>query len=218
MGGTIDVESTVGAGSTFTVSIDLPVATQTRRSPFESALSVLREKRMLIVDDNATNRKVLSLHAQGWGMIPVGRGNARGRPVMETIINARSETVFDKSAFDGVGRAVVPADGWYEWTGQARRKQPWRLRAADGSVLFFAAITDGWEAPGGRMLPQVATVTCEPNEDVRPIHHRMGVLLKAGQVPRWLNGTEAEARELMVPLPDGLLSVEQADDVDWSAG
>ncbi|MEM7752899.1 MAG: SOS response-associated peptidase [Pseudomonadota bacterium] len=159
-----------------------------------------------------------ALAGMRWGMIPVGRVNARGRPVMETIINARSETVFDKSAFDGVGRAVVPADGWYEWTGQARRKQPWRLRAADGSVLFFAAITDVWEAPGGRMLPQVATVTCEPNEDVRPIHHRMGVLLKAGQVPRWLNGTEAEARELMVPLPDGLLSVEQADDVDWSAG
>ena len=32
-----------------------------------------------------------------WGIIPVGRVNARGRPVMETIINARSETVFDKS-------------------------------------------------------------------------------------------------------------------------
>ena len=29
-----------------------------------------------------------------WGIIPVGRVNARGRPVMETIINARSETVF----------------------------------------------------------------------------------------------------------------------------
>ncbi|MEM6324839.1 MAG: SOS response-associated peptidase family protein [Pseudomonadota bacterium] len=28
-----------------------------------------------------------------WGMIPVGRVNARGRPVMETIINARSETI-----------------------------------------------------------------------------------------------------------------------------
>ena len=49
-----------------------------------------------------------------WGMIPVGRVNARGRPVMETVFNARSETVFDKSAFEGVGRAIVPCDGWYE--------------------------------------------------------------------------------------------------------
>ena len=49
-----------------------------------------------------------------WGLIPVGRVNARGRPVMETIVNARSETVFAKSAFQGVARALVPAEGWYE--------------------------------------------------------------------------------------------------------
>ncbi|MEL7462023.1 MAG: SOS response-associated peptidase family protein, partial [Pseudomonadota bacterium] len=42
-----------------------------------------------------------------WGLIPMGRKNARGRPVMETIVNARSETVFDKSAFAGVARGVV---------------------------------------------------------------------------------------------------------------
>ena len=57
-----------------------------------------------------------------WGIIPVGRVNARGRPVMETIINARSETAFTKSAFEGTRRAIVPASGWYEWTGEKRKK------------------------------------------------------------------------------------------------
>ena len=136
---------------------------------------------------------------------------------METIINARSETVFDKSAFEGVRRAIVPADGWYEWTGQTRRKQPWRLHMRDGSPLFFAAISDVWVAPGGKSVPQVATVTCEPNEDVRPIHHRMGVLLRLADISAWLTGPEEVARGLLVPLPDGLLSVEHADDVDWDA-
>ncbi len=84
-----------------------------------------------------------------WGMIPVGRINARGRPVMETSVNARSETVFDKSAFDGVGRGIVPVDGWYEWTGKVRRKVAWRIRARDGAPLAFAAITDVWQGPGG---------------------------------------------------------------------
>ena len=151
-----------------------------------------------------------------WGLIPVGRVNARGRPVMETIINARSETVFDKSAFQGVVRAVVPADGWYEWTGKARRKQPWSIRSTTGEQLYFAAITDTWEAPGGRTVPQVATATCEPSADVRDIHHRMGVLLRASDVPVWLGQDEAAARALMVPFPDGSLTVEKADDVDWS--
>lgn len=152
-----------------------------------------------------------------WGMIPVGRVNARGRPVMETIINARGETVFDKSAFDGVGRAVVPADGWYEWTGQKRRKTAWRITAADGALLCFAAICDAWTAPGGQKLWQVATVTCEPNADIRRIHHRMGVILRLRDIGRWLTGTRAEAGALMRPVPDGVLRVEEAGDVDWTA-
>ncbi|KIC37661.1 hypothetical protein RA27_21165 [Ruegeria sp. ANG-R] len=157
------------------------------------------------------------LTAMRWGMIPVGRVNARGRPVMETIINARSETVFDKSAFDGIGRAIIPVDGWYEWTGEKRRKTAWRITAKDGSPLLFAAITDSWEAPGGQRVDQVAAVTCEPNADVEPIHHRMGVLLEARDAQGWLHGTEDEAQGLARPWPEGRLAIEEADDVDWSA-
>ncbi|WP_420585095.1 SOS response-associated peptidase [Ruegeria sp.] len=152
-----------------------------------------------------------------WGMIPVGRVNARGRPVMETIFNARSETVFDKTAFEGVGRAVVPVDGWYEWTGEKRRKTAWRISSADGAPLYFAAITDIWQAPGGLQVDQFAAVTCEPNGDVKPIHHRMGVLLKASDIVTWLTGSEKQAQELTRPWPDGLLHIQEAKDVDWSA-
>lgn len=150
-----------------------------------------------------------------WGMIPVGRVNARGRPVMETIINARSETVFDKSAFEGVRRGVVPVDGWYEWTGEKRRKTAWRIAPADGSPLLFAAIWDVWTAPGGQELAQVATVTCAPNADVAPIHHRMGVLLRREDVATWLNGPEEKAKALCQPWPEGRLRIEEATGVDW---
>lgn len=151
-----------------------------------------------------------------WGMIPVGRVNARGRPVMETIINARSETVFDKSAFEGVGRAVIPVDGWYEWTGEKRRKTAWRISAEDGAPLLFAAITDAWQAPGGLRVDQVAAVTCAPNADVEPIHHRMGVLLDRDAVQMWLTGTEEQAQSLARPWPEGRLRIEQVGNVDWS--
>ena len=152
-----------------------------------------------------------------WGMIPVGRVNARGRPVMETIVNARSETVFAKSAFADVRRCLVPADGWYEWTGAARRKVAWRIGRKDGRPLAFAAISDTWVAPGGRDLRQVATLTCAPNADVAPIHDRMGVLLEPEDFSLWLEGDEAEAADLMKPYPDGLLEVREAGDVDWTA-
>ena len=152
-----------------------------------------------------------------WGMIPVGRVNARGRPVMETIVNARSETVFSKTAFKGVRRCIAPADGWYEWTGERRHKTAWRIRPRDGGLLLFAAIYDIWEGPGGVRLPQAVTVTCPPSGDVRDIHDRMGVILTPEGAGVWLDGTEAEAADLMVPFPDGSLMVEEAVDVDWSA-
>ncbi|MBM7068729.1 SOS response-associated peptidase [Actibacterium sp. 188UL27-1] len=151
-----------------------------------------------------------------WGMIPVGRVNARGRPVLQNIVNARGETVFGKSAFRGVGRALVPADGWYEWTGKKGRKQPWRIWPKDGAPLTFAAITDIWTAPGGTKLPQVALVTCDPSGDVKDLHDRMGVIVAAEDRATWLDGHDAQAHALVRPWPDGRLIHEKADMVDFS--
>lgn len=170
----------------------------------------------------APGQQVVALTPQGltrtrWGMIPVGRVNARGRPVMETIVNARSETVFDKTAFAGVGRAVLPVDGWYEWTGDKRRKTAWRITSKSGGLLYFAAISDVWTAPGGQRVHQLATVTCEPSADVRDIHHRMAVILRREDIDIWLGGPADSAAALMAPWPDGRLRVEEAADVDWTA-
>ncbi len=170
----------------------------------------------------APGQEVITLTTDGaqhmrWGLIPVGRVNARGRPVMETIVNARSETVFDKSAFADVKRAVVPVDGWYEWTGEKRRKQPWRISRKDQEMLYFAAIYDVWGGPGGVQIAQVATITCAPSADVRDIHHRMGVILDFDQIDQWFDCDEAVAKAMLQPYPDGRLTVEKADDVDWQA-
>lgn len=151
-----------------------------------------------------------------WGIIPVGRKNARGRPVLETIVNIRSETAFDKSAFDRLRRAVVPVEGWYEWTGEARRKTAWAITPKAGGLLYFAALYDVWTAPGGTSVPQVATLTCAPSADVRDIHHRMGVLLAKADVATWLHGEQDSVEHLMQPYPEGSLHVKKAGDVDWN--
>lgn len=152
-----------------------------------------------------------------WGMIPSGRVNARGRPVLEIIVNARSETVFSKSAYEGVGRCVVPADGWYEWTGFRGRKTAWRIGSADAGILWFAGICDAWIAPGGREVWQAAIVTCPPSEEVRPIHDRMGVLLAPDQLRAWIDGPKAQAAALLKSPQDVSLVIERADEVDWAA-
>ena len=148
------------------------------------------------------------LQPMRWGMIMSGRTNARRRPVMETIVNARSETVFQKSAFKGVSRGLVPVNGWYGWTGKPRRKIRWRIRRADEGLLVFAAIFDVWTAPGGIEVPQVATITCEPNDLIRPIHHRMGAILEPDDWEPWLAGKTVPLK----PAPDNVFTIEEVEE------
>lgn len=58
MDGTISVASEVGEGTTFTIDITTPLATKAAIAP-ASDRTVLKGKRALLVDDNATNRSVL---------------------------------------------------------------------------------------------------------------------------------------------------------------
>ena len=73
MGGTMWAESAgPGHGSTFFVTLrtqpaELP---QNARRDFIGSQPALAGKRLLVVDDNATNRKVLALQTAKWGMVP----------------------------------------------------------------------------------------------------------------------------------------------------
>jgi signal transduction histidine kinase/CheY-like chemotaxis protein len=71
MGGTMGASSDgVGAGSTFWFTIVAPVGTlpTPRQREFVGVQPALEGKRVLVVDDNATNRRVLDLQAAKWGM------------------------------------------------------------------------------------------------------------------------------------------------------
>jgi hypothetical protein len=78
MGGTISLQSQEGQGSTFSVELTL------ERQPYVQQLAQpsarvpvdLQGKRLLVVDDNATNRKILRCQATAWGMVVEEAENA----------------------------------------------------------------------------------------------------------------------------------------------
>ncbi len=74
MGGEVRVASTEGEGTTFLFTLSTPPAPAVAEaSPPERQLS---GKRLLVVDDNATNQRIVSQHAEAWGMLAQASGSA----------------------------------------------------------------------------------------------------------------------------------------------
>jgi putative SOS response-associated peptidase YedK len=145
-----------------------------------------------------------------WGLVPFW---AKDIAIGNRLVNARAETLEEKSAFRGPlrhHRCLIPADSFYEWkrsgTGKKAQKIPMRIGLKSHRPFAFAGLWDSWHSPDGSELRTCTIITCPPNELLGTIHDRMPVILHEENWREWIAPGDRNARELMPllkPYPAG---------------
>ncbi len=153
-----------------------------------------------------TDEKPRELQLYKWGLIPSW---AKEPAIGYKMINAKSETLFEKPSFRNIirkRRCLVISDGFYEWKHLAGKlKQPYRIGLKGDELFAFAGLWDTWtDKDTGEVMPTFSIITTAANQLVHPIHDRMPVLLHQQAETAWLSPdlTENAIRELLQPYPD----------------
>ena len=130
-------------------------------------------------------REAVRLH---WGFVPSW---AKDPSIGNRMINARADTAPEKPAFRAAfksRRCLIPASGFYEWQATGGKgKQPYFIRAKDGTPLAFAGLWEHWRP--GKDEPRVESctiLTTTANATMAPIHDRMPVILDPADYAAWL--------------------------------
>lgn len=113
----------------------------------------------------------------------------RGGP----LINFRS----DGRRF-GAGRCLIPADGFYEFTGPKAPKSKWLFTAADNELFCIAGLVRD---------ERFTMLTMQPGPDIAPYHDRQIVILPRTHWAQWLDATQPQPA--FAELPAGSLNVVQ---------
>ena len=130
-----------------------------------------------------------------WGFIPPWAkapfNKERPRP-----FNARSETVEEKKLFSGSWknkRCLIPASGFFE--------KNYRFRKENYETFWLGGIWSNWTSADGAELESCCVLTTEPNELVKPLHHRMPVIVPKGFEEQWTEQIkDADALRGLLPI------------------
>ncbi len=151
------------------------------------------------------------VRAARWGLV---NHWARDAAQAAKSINARAESVDTRPAFREAferRRCVIPADGFFEWTGPKKLRRPIWFHRADMGLILFAGLYESWQPSPGQWQRTFTIITCEPNATAGRYHDRMPVILDSRAADDWMDPRNADPRSLkrlLVPAPDDLL-VEQ---------
>ncbi|CAN5236409.1 SOS response-associated peptidase [soil metagenome] len=150
------------------------------------------------------------IEAARWGFVAswVRDVNQTGAQRVAPMINARSESIavkpFFKTAFRA-RRCIIPADSFYEWTGEGKARKPWRVHLKDKGLMGFAGLFEDWSSLDGVEIRTCAIITVPANRVMAQFHDRMPAIIPRHLEGRWLDPTNKNLPELesiLKPYPD----------------
>lgn len=175
--------------------------------PFPPRYNIAPSEPVAIVRQEG-HRGVQELALVRWGLVPSWVKDPRERA---PIINARLETAAEKPSFRGAlrhRRCLVPADGFYEWSGPKGGRSPWLMQRRSGGLLALAGLWEHWLGADGSEIETMAILTVPAIPSLAHIHDRMPAILEPAVFAAWLDcrsGTAVGAVPLVRPMPDGAL-------------
>ncbi len=170
---------------------------------------------------------VRQLRVARWGLVPSW---AKDQSIGSRLVNARAESLERSNAFArpfAVRRALLPADGYYEWQrleagGRRPRKQPFYIHPADGGPLALAGLYEFWRDATkaaddpDRWLVTAVVITRPASPELAHIHDRQPLMLTPDLWDAWLDpavGAEG-AEPLLGAQPPRLLAQPVTDAVN----
>jgi CheY-like chemotaxis protein len=176
MGGTIWAESAEGAGSTFHIELAAPEASIPARARLEDAVPQLAAKRILVVDDSATNREIMTRQLRSWGMEAV----AVALPSEAlTLIEAGEQ--FDLAALD----MVMPEMDGFDLAREIRRHR-------EGRELPLVLLTSIADLPKARSAEEFSVQLAKPVRASQLYNALVGVLTEQTGEPAALEAAGDE--------------------------
>jgi putative SOS response-associated peptidase YedK len=129
------------------------------------------------------------------------------------LINARVEKAATGRMFKPLwnhGRAVVMADGWYEWKRDGSKKQPYFIYHESGKPIFFAAIG---RAPYDKENDNegFVIVTAESDKGLVDIHDRRPLVIEPKSIMEWLDPETSSERASEIAKDESV----PADEFTW---
>jgi len=167
-----------------------------------------------------TNEKPEQLSFFRWGLVPFW---AKDLKTGYKLINARAESVTEKSSFRGAfknRRCLVPANGFFEWKRLGKVKIPHRIFLKEENIFSMAGLWELWNSPEGDATYSFTIITTRPNSLMGEIHDRMPVILKKEDETRWLDTdtTQDSLLEMMKPFEANKMAAYPVSDSVNSPG